>query len=341
MAAVRGFDERDAGVGGDDGAAGGRDADEGVVERVEDERGDGDAGEDAGGGGAEVVVLRALEAGVEGGDALVEVAQGAQAVGAGGVVNVGEEHGLAAEVAGEGAEEVALVDAVGGAVEGVGGGAEIERGGDGGDGAEHCGLGAGAELAGELEHEIAAHRVADERDAAQAEAGGERAHDRGDIAREAGVVERGREGFGAAAVAHVHADDVEAGAPHLVGVADDVLRLRRAFEAVEDDDGEARGADLLGLPVAVAEDLAGDLVARGGGDFDELGGEGRQVVAAAEIVAEDGLEMAVREPGARVEGRGSEGLQGHPAGLAGWGGARPRRKAWALRAPVGSSSCLK
>ena len=63
----------------------------------------------------------------------------------------------------------------------------------------------------------------------------------------------------------------QAGAPHLVGVADDVLRLRRAFEAVQHDDGEALGAHRLGLPVAVAEDLARDLIVGGGGDFDELG----------------------------------------------------------------------
>jgi hypothetical protein len=81
-----------------------------------------------------------------------------------------------------------------------------------------------------------------------------------DVSRQAGVVERGRERFGAAAVAHVHAHDVAAGAPHLVGVADDVLRLRRALEPVQKDDVSRWIADRFGLPVAVAEHLAGDLI---------------------------------------------------------------------------------
>ena len=69
-----GFDQGDGGVGSDERAALGRDADEGVVKGVQDEGGNGDAAEDAGGGGAVVVVVGALEAGVEGGDFFVEVA---------------------------------------------------------------------------------------------------------------------------------------------------------------------------------------------------------------------------------------------------------------------------
>ena len=46
----------------------------------------------------------------------------------------------------------------------------------------------------------------------------------------------------AAAVAHVHADDVAAGTPELVGVADDVLRVGGTFEAVDDDDCGAIGS---------------------------------------------------------------------------------------------------
>ena len=53
--------------------------------------GDGDAVEDAGGGGAVVVVVGRTEAGVERGDAVVEVAQGAEAGAALGVEDVREQ----------------------------------------------------------------------------------------------------------------------------------------------------------------------------------------------------------------------------------------------------------
>ena len=59
--------------------------------------------------------------------------------------------------------------------------------------------------------------------------------------------------------------------PELVGVADDVLRLRGAFEAVEEEDGGALGAHSGGLPVALAENLAGDLRSARGTDLDKLG----------------------------------------------------------------------
>ena len=122
-----------------------------------------------------------------------------------------------------------------------------------------------------------------------------------DVAGEAGVVERRGKALGAAAVAHVHADDVAAGAPQFVGIADDVLRVRGAFEAVEDDDGGPRRPLRQRLPVAVAEDLAGDLAAARGRDFDELSdGRGKSVVAAKEV-AEDGLQVAVGEEAARLE----------------------------------------
>ena len=68
------------------------------------------------------------------------------------------------------------------------------------------------------------------------------AHDGVDIQGEAGVIEGGGEVLGVAAVAHVHADDVCTGTPELVGVADDVLGVGGAFEAVDDDGGGAGGA---------------------------------------------------------------------------------------------------
>jgi hypothetical protein len=121
------------------------------------------------------------------------------------------------------------------------------------------------------------------------------------------VVEGGAEALGAAAVSHVHADDVAAGVPELGGVADDVLGVRGAFEAVEDEDGEARGPDFDGLPMTFAEDLAGDLATVGRVDFDELGDGLREGVGARKEVANDGLKVAVTKPGARDEGSWIEG----------------------------------
>ena len=82
VAAVTGFEEGDVRVGFDDGACLGGEADEGVVAGVDEERGDGDAIEHARGGGAVVVVVCGLKAGVECGDAVVELAQRADAGGA-------------------------------------------------------------------------------------------------------------------------------------------------------------------------------------------------------------------------------------------------------------------
>jgi hypothetical protein len=346
VSAVGRLDESDVGVGGDLIARLGDEADEGVVERVDDEGGDGDTVEDAGGGGAEIVIVGAGEAGVEGGDAVVEVAQGADADGEVGIVDVGEERDFAAEAAEESTEEFPLVEAIDGLVQGVGGGAEVDGGRDADDGVELwrrvC-----AEVAGKLEDEVASHGVADERDGLELVARDEEAQDGEHVCGEAGVVEGGGEIFGAAAVAHIHADDVAAGVPELVGVADDVLRAGGAFEAVDDDGCRARGADNGGLPVAVAEDLAGHLVVGGRGDFDELGFGRREVVFAGEIVAEDGLEMAVGEEAAGLEVGFEDVLLedgGHhcgPAPWAAWTLTASERKAVALRAPVGSSSCLK
>ena len=164
-----------------------------------------------------------------------------------------------------------------------------------------------AEFARKLEDEIAAHGVADQRDRLQMVQIDEEAHDGVNVAGEAGVIERGGKRLGPAAVAHVHADDVAAGLPELVGVADDVLRVGGAFESMHDDGGRARGANVFGLPVAVAEDLAGDLVLGGRRDFDELRLGGGQAVGARQIVAEDGLQMAVAQKTPRMEVGGLNG----------------------------------
>lgn len=337
MAAVTRLGEGDVGVGEDGGAGLRGEADEGIIQGVEDESGDGDAVQDTGGGGAEVVVVRAGEAGVEGGDAVVEVAQGADADGLVGIVGAGKEADLAAKSTEESAKEFELVDAVEGLMEGVGGGAEVSGGRDSDDGLELW-RGLAAELAGELEDEVSAHGVADEGDGLQVVEGGEVIQYGEDVVGEAGVIEGGGEVFGSAAVAHVHADGVGSGEPELVGVADDVLGVGGAFEAVKQDGGGPFGADLQGLPVAVAEDLAADLVVGRGGDLDQDGLWRRELVLARKVVAEDGLEVAVLEEAAGAEGR--EVLGGHYSFPAGCVRSAVRRLA-AFSAPVGSSSCLK
>jgi len=76
---------------------------------------------------------------------------------------------------------------------------------------------------------------------------------------------------------------------------------------VHDDDGWPGGADVLRLPVAVAEHLAGDLVLGRGRDLDELGLSGRKVVGPRKIIAEDGLQMTVAHEPARVKVGGLDG----------------------------------
>ena len=94
----------------------------------------------------------------------------------------------------------------------------------------------------------------------------------------------------------------------------------------------------------MAEDLAGDLVWRGAGDFDELSLGRREMVGAREVVAQDGLDVAVLRESARPEFGGGEG--GFRLG-GGWHYCLPAcaeasaRKLVALSAPEGSSSCLK
>src|SRR5665213_1038319 len=149
VAAVRGFDERDVGVRIDGGARGWAEADEGIVQRVQNERGDSDAVEDARGGGAVVVVVRGLEAGVERGDAVVEVAQRADVRATLRVEHMWEEHGLAAETAQQRAKKSPLVEAVLPVVQSVGGCLEVYRGRHAYDAAE-LGRRVGAEVSGEF-----------------------------------------------------------------------------------------------------------------------------------------------------------------------------------------------
>jgi hypothetical protein len=63
------------------------------------------------------------------------------------------------------------------------------------------------------------------------------------------------------------------------------------------------------LPVAEAENAAGDLLADGGRDLDELSGGWREMIGARKEVSEDGLQMAVAEEAAGYKRRGDERLR--------------------------------
>ena len=66
-------------------------------------------------------------------------------------------------------------------------------------------------LPGQLEHQVPSHGIADQGYALQAETRRIMPHYRAHIAREAGVVERGSQRVGTAAVAHVHPHHVHPG----------------------------------------------------------------------------------------------------------------------------------
>ena len=81
----------DVGVCVDGVAALGDEADEWVVQGMQDQRGNGDAIKDACGGGAVVVIVGAGKAGVQRGDAIVELTQRANSGGAVSIVSAREE----------------------------------------------------------------------------------------------------------------------------------------------------------------------------------------------------------------------------------------------------------
>ena len=156
---------------------------------------------------------------------------------------------------------------------------KIHRGRDANDGVELLRHSV-AKFASKFEHEVSAHRVADQRDGLEAVLLDEEAHHHQHVTRQSRVIERRTQRFGAAAVAHVHADDVASALPQLVGVSNDVLRVRRAFEAMHDDRRGPRCTHLFRLPMAFAAHLACDLAIGRRRDLDELRLRGRQIVGA-------------------------------------------------------------
>jgi len=127
------------------------------------------------------------------------------------------------------------------------------------------------------------------------------------IVGEAGVVKRRRKRLGAAAVAHIHADDVATSTPELVRIADHVLRVRRAFQSVHDDGGRSRRANLDRLPMTLAEHLACDLACSRGRDLDKLWLGWWQTIRTRQIVAGNSLQVAVAEKTSWLKLRGVDG----------------------------------
>ncbi len=130
MASVTGFYEFNRRVCLKCGAGAGSEADERVIGGVEDEGGDGDVWDDKSTGRASVVVVGVGEPAVAGGDLLVEFPNGADGSCFTKGVDPGIKGRFAAEAAHKVAQEVALVDAVLGFVEGVGAGGEVGGGAD-------------------------------------------------------------------------------------------------------------------------------------------------------------------------------------------------------------------
>ena len=154
VAAVFGGDDGDEGVVADCGLFEGREGDERIVLRGDDQRGTADSGDDAEGAGGCVVVVGAIEAAEVSGDSVVEAADGVyvrECGKFGGRINFRIEAGFVSHAALEPPHEVTLVDKVVAALECVGAGCEIESGCDCDAAAEAIGRGV-AQFPGHLQH---------------------------------------------------------------------------------------------------------------------------------------------------------------------------------------------
>ena len=144
------------------------------------------------------------------GVAPVELAQGAHAPEVARVVERGVLSAFRAHAAAEAAQEAPAIDGVLAPLDPVGAAAQVNRGRDGAQPRERARRFARV-LAREAQDHVAAHREARDVNFPETLAPGEFVVDDAvDVGGHAAVVERRREVLRAAAVAHVHADDVEA-----------------------------------------------------------------------------------------------------------------------------------
>src|SRR5207237_9712986 len=106
-----------------------------------------------------------------------------------------------------------------------------------------------SEIAGELQREVAAKRVAGDRDRWEAIYLDELAHHEMRIMRETRMVQAVGERFGAATIALIQAHRVKARGERLIGEDAHVMRGARALHAVQQQDGELLAEPAM--PVAV------------------------------------------------------------------------------------------
>lgn len=109
------------------------------------------------------------------------------------------------------------------------------------------------------------------------------------------MVESRRKPLCASAIAHVHPNDIAAGAPKFVRVSDHVLRVRRSFKTVNDDDRWPLRPDLDWLEVAVAKHVASWATSFCRGDLDEVGHRRWEPVVTAQKIPNNRLKVAVAQ----------------------------------------------
>ena len=112
-----------------------------------------------------------------------------------------------------------------------------------------------------------------------------------DIAGESGVIKRGRQRLRAATGAHIHANDIASGSPGAGGDTLDVAGVRRALEAVNQQQGEPCRSHWIGLPVAMAKHPA----AIGRVHLDRLGDSRETEGRPGKEVPDNRLQVAIRQ----------------------------------------------
>jgi len=202
---------------------------------------------------ASIVIVGTGKSAVIGGDPVIELAEASYPAQAGQVEEAGEMPGLPAHAAEKLQEKVVFVDAVRRLVQRISGGGQV-----------HCRTNRrhclqlrrclASPLARKFQHQVAAHGESNQREAGDAIFLEDVTRHRGDIRRQAGIVECGRALIHAAAVALVHEYDVHVRRQRISRNTRHVLGFGGAFEAVHDDQRECL-LSILRLPVAPAADL--------------------------------------------------------------------------------------
>ena len=209
------------------------------------------------------------------------------------------------------AHEVPLIEEVRPAFERLDAHPQVHRGRDRDDRAK-LGRRVRSVVARKPHGDVAPERVAGDRDRRQPVERDQLLDDRPRVGGEPRVVQPGRQRFGAAAVALVQQNRVHARRASLVGKAAHVVRLARAFEAVECD--QRRVPARFPLPVAVGEH------AGVGGDVEIAGHERRQAREVARAApGEQGHPVAVPETRVRNVARGGSAAGGGPRHRRGFG----------------------